>query len=79
MKKVLYGVLSKAWVSSVILAEERARRATFVGRWREQVAIELDEWELRIVKIALPGDKVLDEENLTVRKSSNKGCDTPGE
>lgn len=41
-KKVLCGVLSEAWVSSIILGEERARRAAFIGRWGEQVAIGLD-------------------------------------
>lgn len=74
-KKELCGVLSEAWFSSVILGEGRARRAAFIGKWREQVAIELDAQELRIVKILVIWDsRVLNVENLTIRKSSNKGC-----
>lgn len=41
-KKVLWGISSEAWGSSIILGEERARAAAFVGRWGEQVAIGLD-------------------------------------
>lgn len=63
----------EGWVSSILVAERGARRATFVGRWRELAAFGLGEWELRIVKILVIWEsRALDMENLTFRKSNNK-------